>query len=394
MKTRKHKTTVALICALLVLLTSVSSAQAYPPDNAAVLYYQAFLIMKEPGKDIKELMARMRKGEIKSNDAVKQCVAENRRVIELMETAAAIPNCDWGHDDSKGFDLLLPELGKIRQTAFLLAADAQILAEQGEHQAALNKCLTLHKMARHIGDDLLISFLVSASVNTLANERIQDVLSEMPADLDTLTWIKSQLVGIAGNTGSIKTAMNREKELAVQEIRREKVDALLASMGDELVNSRSHANTLAKVRQGDDRFFRDSRDYYTNAMTDTIRALDLPYQQSHQTLEAQGERISEEAKENPVAVLCFRVLPAAASVRSADVRNRTLFNAISAAIDVYLVRASTGQLPEKLPAGVPMDLFSGKDFAFNKTKNGFVLRCQAKDIDKDKVYQYDFRVAK
>ena len=74
-----------------------------------------------------------------SNDAIKQCVEENRRVIELVETAAAIPNCDWGRDDPRGLELLLPELGKIRLTAFLLTADTQILAEKREHKAPLKQ---------------------------------------------------------------------------------------------------------------------------------------------------------------------------------------------------------------------------------------------------------------
>jgi len=367
---------------------------AYPPDNAAVLYYRAFLIMKEPGEDVKEMMYDLRQGKIKSNDEIKQSLEENRRTIELLETAAEIPNCDWGRDDSRGFDLLLPELAKIRLTAFLLTAKAQILSENGDHKAALNKCLTIHKMANHVGEDLLISYLIATSLNSLANKHIAEVLSEMPEDLETLTWLKRRIVSISGNVASIKAAMIKEKEIAMHEIRKEKIDVILESMGDEMLNDRTNANAIEKIRKGDDKFFRDSRYYYSNVMTDAIVALDLPYLQSHKILEALNDRIQKEAKENPAAILTAILTPAATRICSVGTKNMTFFNAIKVALDIYVVKAKTGQLPDKLPAGLPKDLFSGKDFKYEKTKDGFVLSCRGKDLDKNETYKYEFKVKK
>ena len=47
-----------------------------------------------------------------------------------------------------------------------------------------------------------------------------------------------------------------------------------------------------------------------------------------------------------------------------------------------------------LPAGLPKDLFSGKDFLYEKTDAGFTLTGQGKDLDKDIVQKYEFKVAK
>jgi len=69
-------------------------------------------------------------------------------------------------------------------------------------------------------------------------------------------------------------------------------------------------------------------------------------------------------------------------------------NAIRAAIEVYLTKAQTGRLPKTLPSDLPRDPFSGKSFQYAKTADGFVLRCQAKDLDKDKAYEYEFKIAK
>ncbi|MHC4556320.1 MAG: hypothetical protein ACYTFW_03905 [Planctomycetota bacterium] len=394
MKTSNHGILIKSICILLILLASASLVEAYPPDNAAVLYYRAFMILKEPGEDVKVMFSDMREGKIKPNDQIKEYLERNRRTIELLDTAAEIPNCDWGRDDSKGIDLMLPELSKMRQMAFLLDGKAHALSKDGDHKTALNKCLTIHKMGRHVGDDLLISWLVSVSLNTLANKRIEEILSEMPEDLETLTWLKSQIIGISSNVTSIKTAMNREKEIFMHTIRKEKADTILEVVRDNFLDAGIAADVVEKVRKGNDKFFSDSRDYYANFMTDVIVAFDLPYLQAHRRLDELDDRAQKEAEENPTAILAATLAPAANKVYTVGTKNMTFFNAIKAAVDVYIIKAKTGRLPEKLPAGLPQDLFSGKDFEYERSKTGFVLRCRGKDMDRNETYQYEFKVPK
>ena len=47
-----------------------------------------------------------------------------------------------------------------------------------------------------------------------------------------------------------------------------------------------------------------------------------------------------------------------------------------------------------MPAGAAGDLFSGKPFRYEKTDDGFTLHCQGKDLDKDKTYDYAFKIKK
>ncbi len=390
MKTRQHTFT----CIVLLVLTGLSTVQAYPPNNAAVLYYRAFMVMKEPSKEVGDMISKMRKDRAKATEAVKQCLEENRHMIRFVETAATLPNCDWGRDESRGFDLLLPELGKIRGTAFLLIADAQIQVEQGNYKAALTKCLTVHKMARHVGDDLIISFLVGVALHDLANQRIEDILSEMPVEQETLTWLKNELVSITSRAISIKSAIIREKEIALNEIRRDKVDTILDALGEDTLNNPAHAKAIAQVRKGDETFFKKSRDHYSRTMTETIVALNLPYQKAHKALKDLNQRVQKDAQNKPNAILTAMLTPAVAKVSSVETRNQTRFNAINAAIDVYLVKAKTGKLPKRLPPTTPLDAFSGKAFDYKTDKDGFVLRCQDKDQDKDTVHEYRFQVGK
>ncbi|MHC4678465.1 MAG: hypothetical protein ACYTEK_07185 [Planctomycetota bacterium] len=291
MKTANRKTLTITMCILWMVLASATSVWAFPPDNAAVLYYRAFMVLKEPSDDVVKMMDDLRGGKIKSNDEIRQYVQENRPAIELLETAAHIANCDWGRNDSKGFDLLLPELAKMRQTTFLFIAEAQILSEKGDYKTALNKCMNIHRMAWHVGDDLIISYLVGVSINTMANKRIEDILSNMPEDLATLAWLKSQIVDRSKRTTTIRTAIAREKEIAIKEIRREKLSTILQALGDEAGADATTAAAIEKIRRGGDEFFKASRDYYANVMTDMQVALDLPYQQSHKKLEELTARV-------------------------------------------------------------------------------------------------------
>ena len=59
-----------------------------------------------------------------------------------------------------------------------------------------------------------------------------------------------------------------------------------------------------------------------------------------------------------------------------------------------MIRARTGKLPDSLPAGLPKDLFSGKDFIYEKTEEGVILRCQGKDMEIDEIHEYEFKVKK
>jgi len=94
MKTVNQKTFVKTVCIVLITLTFVSEVHAYPPDNAAVLYYKAFLILKEPSEEVQKMMTDLRDGKIKPNDEIRQYLQENRYAIEFVETAAGVQNCD------------------------------------------------------------------------------------------------------------------------------------------------------------------------------------------------------------------------------------------------------------------------------------------------------------
>ncbi|MBN2512064.1 MAG: hypothetical protein JXB18_03905 [Sedimentisphaerales bacterium] len=70
------------------------------------------------------------------------------------------------------------------------------------------------------------------------------------------------------------------------------------------------------------------------------------------------------------------------------------FNALCTAVKVYQAATGTGRLPDKLPAGCPVDLFTMKPFAYETTSDGFMLRSAGKSSAPDDDIKYEYKLAK
>ena len=76
------------------------------------------------------------------------------------------------------------------------------------------------------------------------------------------------------------------------------------------------------------------------------------------------------------------------------VEHHAYINGVKAAVEVYLVVAKTGQLPETLPEGLPKDPSSGQDFVYEITDDGFALRCQNEKFLSRTSRRLEFKVKK
>jgi hypothetical protein len=412
---KKYKVYIWIACTSLAVILSPSTVYGSPPDNAAVLYLRAFIVYEEPdNENLSKMITDLQDGKIKPNDQIRQYLEKNRQVIELVTTASQIPECDWGRDHSKGFDLMMPELATVRKLAFMLVADSKVYLYDGDYKTSLERCMTIHRMARHISDDLIISNLVGIAMNGLANKHIKIILSEMPADVETLEWIKNQMMDISAKTPSLISAIRAEAEISLREMRKENTDKLLGYVNTEDIKVIRKADTdttpsdgsveekkknvyeenVEKLRNGDEDYFTRSRKYYTDFIASVKATFALPYEDAYRELEKLNEKITKEAETNPAAFLTSHMSPMIAKLCTNEMVFKTNFNAVNAAIEIYIIKAKSGKLPDELPGSMPKDLFSGKDFIYEKTGDGFILRCQGKDLDKDKIHEYEFKVKK
>ena len=392
MKTANSNNLTMAICAALVLFLSASVVFAQPSDNAALLYYQAFLLYEKPDETMEKMLTDFHSGKIVANEAIEQYIEKNRQVLEFLIAATDTPNCDWGFDYSKGFELTMPNLAQLRRATYLIEAEAKLLAEKGDYKMALERCLSMHKMALHTADRTLVSYLVAVAISARSNQAIQNILKNTPGDLEVLNSLKEQLIQIDDKFPLLKDCIVHEGQVCAATMQKEKIQAIVKMTSDGVT---SDPKIAERILSADDDFFKRNRDYWFKSIDTYKTTLEsgLPYPQTYARLGELAEKIPQEADENPDATLTAISLPAVDRIYNLAVRRRTHCNAIRAAIDIYIIKAKTGRLPDALPEGMPKDLFSGKDFKYEKTKEGFVLRCRGRDLSRDKIYEYEFKVS-
>jgi uncharacterized protein YdbL (DUF1318 family) len=394
MKTTIGLTAAVVAGALWACLGPVTPAAAYPPDpdNAALLYYQAFLLVPQTDdRALTDLVANVANGATAPNDQVKEYVKKCQAALDSAVAATQLQHCHWGLRYSKGFSAQMPHLAQIRSLSRLILADARILDAEGNHRPALERCLTTYRLAGHVGDDVLISFLVSVSVSAQATKCVTDILNQMPADAGTLTWLKGQLATVPAATLTASKAMALEREVALDSLRPERVESLaqaLATPGGKSVEEiRKAANEQVLGR---------AREYYSNFMGSVLALLSgqTPYVEAHAKLQELAKQMEQDAAKDPAVKLIETIAPAVTKMYVLQVRHKADVNALQAAIDLYIAKAGAGRLPQSLAAASPRDPYTGNEFKYETTAKGFVLRCGAKDFDKNEIREYRFTTAK
>ena len=384
---------------ILTLFILTSPVFAYPPDpdNAALLYYQAYISYEKADDTMEDMVTDLARGNIEPNERIKKYIESCRTAIDLATAATEIPNCNWGLKYSDGVSINLAHLAQTRKLGFLIAAEIRILAAEGDYQKAINRCLTVRKIGKHVGDDTPISFLVSLAIDKMVASRIQDILAEMQPDLETLTWLKAKLTEVPFKTPSLRVAMRLEKECFSSEMRVDKRDKLLDLCSGPGDVSDLDKTALKRITEGDEVFFAKNRDYYIKHMNslDEVLESSMPYTEVYSRLKQLNERPGKEITDNPAATLTSLLTPAFGRIYSIEIRTKTISNAIRTAVEIYMIKAKSGKLPDALPDGLPGDLFSGKDFKYEKTADGFALRCQGEEFQKGRMRRMlEFKVNK
>jgi len=336
------------------------------------------------------------------NDQVRKYlnVPDNKSTIELAKAATQLPKCDWGLLYSGGYGLSTRVIVRLSYLCILLDVYARTLAADGEYRAAFDQCLGMRRFAAHIGDDTLLMLSQSQKVNRLALICIQHILGSMPTDVETLTWLKDQLATVQGSPWRFERAMEMHRDMELQYWRSHPKDRIFMSFKRvkesflEKIEDESAKKEILSLT--DEELLARACESYNKFLESALKIIgsDMSYEEKHTELlrmTAQRRFMDRYRSGDPTALLevCARRVGSYYKLMVSNIAN---FNSLMAAIEIYLVKAKTSQLPEKLPDGLPKDPYSGQDFEYETTKEGFVLRCRVKAIDKTKVQQYQFKV--
>jgi hypothetical protein len=400
MRVKNHTFVMHGVCLAAVVLVAASPVFAYPPDpdNAALLYYQAFLLYNAPGTESFDDFARGKTG---PSDEIQECLKTGRTAISYALLATEREQCNWGLVYSKGFSMALPHLAQSRSLAKLLLADARMLAFDGQYREAFERCLSTKRLARHLGDEVVISLLVRHAIDAVADDGIRDILGMTPPDPQMLDWLKGQLASVSAYPPSFARSLKYEQEMTLEMLRADRLAELKVELG--AVEAGKIAETIEALQAGDasqipgqaeEALLARNREYLADYMTtmQATLARPMPYAEKWQILRAAQTQMVQDAATKPEAVITGTVAPALGKIYSVEVKAQARANALRVGMELLTAKAQTGKLPERLPANMLKDPFSDQDYLYEKTSTGFVLRCQGKDLDKDTTYEYPFTV--
>ncbi|MHC4362409.1 MAG: hypothetical protein ACYSTZ_06245 [Planctomycetota bacterium] len=405
----KVDNSIKLICCLcigFIMLILQSAAFALPPDpdNAALLYYQAFCVYEKPDDSMKDMVGDLAKGKIEPNPTITKYVEGCRPAIKLAASAGALGKCDWGMKYSDGLDAQARYLAETKMLTYIILADARIALLQDDYDLAIQRCLTARKLAIDVGQGpLTIGYLVEKAIEKLTNKCIQEILSANVMDLQTLQQLEDRLDELDRRIKPVEFFLETEQEVMAMYITPERIRDLLPYINPEslprLVNASDDTREciLNYVRNADEQFCQKNLVYFNNYWSEIFSALKLPYLQAYNELKELGKKYLEnynDCQANPDAIMTILLGPAWDKLYNDGIESETFSNAVKTALEIYKIAVQTGQRPDSLPAGLPKDMFSGKDFEYEKKDDGFVLRCQGKDMEEDKIHEYEFKVKK
>jgi len=326
------------------------------------------------------------------NDQVRNHLAQCQPAFELVLAASKLEHCDWGLRYSAGPHMSMAHLAQFRGMAFLLRADAASLVADRQYRSALERCLVICKMGQHLGDENFISLLANSGSIALVNGAINDILGLMRVDEPTLIWLQQQLASLSGKGPSLSRALQTEKEFILNTLAQEDADRLLEAVKHGL-NDDPSPEWVDQIKKADKSFFIGSRRYFENYIQNIEAILESPALLVDKVARLQEleKRLSKDGQENPHAIVTADGMTAVQRILFLESRSKAGRKLVEAAIEIYLHAARSGSVPTELPAGVPKDPFTGKDFAYQKTEEGFKL-IRWTDDPSDWRHQRQFKV--
>ncbi|MCP4263826.1 MAG: hypothetical protein GY774_40920 [Planctomycetes bacterium] len=371
------------------------------PENAALLYYQAFLLRPSIDKTISQKIYKVIRG-AEADRQVRTYLGHCLPMIQTAKNASRIQQCTWGIGYRPGVGIddkkLLHEVDNLKH---IFVADSRISALDGHYSVALENCLTLQRLAHHlINSNVSEIMALSWSVDKTALITTQYILGVMEPNVEIISWFRGQLALNQGVPLSLQKTLQANFKSSLYHFQQMRSSFFITGLRDQLIKrvedeqdkekarKLTYEQILSLASEGYQRFFSSVFGISDSEMT---------YEQKY----AQMQRLVDELEKGDMIGQIVKYLmpvcgtdPLANGNYPFQVAHVAHTNGIKAAVEVYLVLAKTGQLPKTLPYGLPNDPFTGKDFIYEITDDGFVLRCQGEDFQERGKRRLEFKVKK
>ena len=438
-------------------------------NNAALLYYQALLLQPEHEQAILNKFYDVY-GDADPNTEIKIFLGKWLPSMKIFEVASRMTDCNWAvWPEEKNRSVLLKN---FRDFSYIICVDAITLSSDAHYRAAIERCMTLRRIGRHLSHDPRLH-LLSNACDKMALRTIRCILAEIPLDTDILTWLKDQLATFKEYTPLqerflheylkdkidivqshsiprlrgilVKNAPDEQTKQKIRnqtddQIRNQAIEAVQGSF--DSIFAILHSNKSAEQKYAE---LQEATDYTKNKDVDVVEPLmkiyskfgekafslitGTDFEMTEQQRLSEIQKIIDKSAEPDIIELLTTFSHGVGEdidfgfLKDSDMTDKQKFaemqkviyelgdtfasekssfgiswnqisyliesymdshtaqkaqiNCTKAAVELYLIMAKTGQLPEKLPENLPEDPFTGRDLLYRKRDYGFVLGCQS-----------------
>jgi len=233
--TRRARVGVQRCAAIILLFGWLASPALSQSDtnNAAYWYQRALNRLQTLTPDQQEMLYSFDANDQGrgASPEVQSLINDLSPVIEMARRGAAQEFSDFGLDRSKGFGMLMPHLGEMRNLSRLLNADARLRLERGDSSGAAQSLATMLRMSDHLCDDrTAISSLVGQAISGYADTVLQRGIDEGKFNAgDAMTLLKASSRFSPTDPFRYTEVMAGEQELMITSIE----DAIANSDGGD-----------------------------------------------------------------------------------------------------------------------------------------------------------------
>lgn len=303
---------------------------------------------------------------------LEQFVQRNAKALESLHEAAAILECRYPVDFSKGPSILVPHMGDVRDGCRLLGVEAAWQAESGNATGAAEAVEAILQVAGSLDKEpIMMSHLVRMAGANVAIGPLERALSRVEFTDEQLARLQKAFGDVHGADGLLRAiAGNRCMHLVAFQ-RPQALD-------------REHFNHLPPVPllEAYSALGLSARDVvaFLDHMEECIRIVQLPTFQRSAAVDAADARLR--AKRG----LFVHEFGYAGFLIRRETHEAAWMKLAAAALAVERYRLARGSLPESLGqlvpgylAVVPVDPFDGAPLRFKRTDQGFAVYCVGED---------------
>ena len=273
------------------------------PDhkNAALLYYQALLLKPDHDMTVTNKFYDVYGG-LEPDTQVRTYLGEWLPSMKVSEIASRIPQCTWGVWSEPTMNAHFLN-GELRQPFYVIAADAITLAYDGHYRAALQRCMTLRRIARHLSYDSKLHF-TSSAFDGIALRTISLILGVMPPDGDVLVWFQGQLAMFQEPTTFLEGTLQRNLKAKIERVQ----SSSISSLRDILRKTAADERDKQKIRDLTDEQIRAQAIETVQGPIDSVFAI-LNSDKSTEQKHAEIQQLADHTvKTNPKLGMMFATI--------------------------------------------------------------------------------------